>query len=83
VNQKQIRDNCYDCGNRKKLYIDGGQFATDYCRAAHQECSKIKLCDPAVRIPKDPAAPKKKEGVTLHEADFPLPEDTIPVEDGE
>jgi len=80
MNQKEIRDICYPCGNRRNLYVENGEFSTDYCRAAHQECSKIKVCDPTLRIPKDKSVPRKKEPVTLHEADFPLPEDTVPRE---
>jgi predicted nucleic acid-binding Zn-ribbon protein len=78
MNQKEIRDTCYKCGNRRKMYLDGAEFASDYCRAAMQECSKIKTCDPSMRIPKVGSEHRHVEPITTHEAEFPAPEDTIP-----
>lgn len=52
MNQREIRENCYKCGNRSLVLMKPAPFATDFCDHAQMECSKIRYCDPMTRIPK-------------------------------
>ena len=49
MHPKEIREHCYPCGNRILKAVEGAPLPTDWCNAAHQECSKIKICDPSTR----------------------------------
>lgn len=71
----EIRRICHACGHRRLKYMEEGQFPTDYCRAAHQECSKILSCDPTMRVPKGHGGPRKREEITGREAEFPVPDE--------
>ena len=52
MNQKQIREHCYACGNRCLLHPKDGGMPTDYCDKAQLDCSQIVFCHPSVRTPK-------------------------------
>jgi hypothetical protein len=60
MNRKEIRDNCYQCGNRCLMLIEPAPIATDYCELAQLDCSMILVCDPTCRIPKTKRVQSKK-----------------------
>jgi hypothetical protein len=51
MHNREIKENCYHCGHRTLKGV-GQELRTDFCRAANEECSKVKTCDPAMCIPK-------------------------------
>jgi hypothetical protein len=62
MNAKEIRDNCYLCGHRCLMLMNDATMNTDYCDhpESQMECSKIRYCDPSMRIPKKKQVRKKK-----------------------
>ena len=60
MNRKEIKENCYKCGNRSCVLIDPAPLPTDYCDLAQLDCSMILICDPTCRIPKTKQTKYKK-----------------------
>ena len=52
MNQREIRENCYECGHRCLLLMKPATMPTDFCDAADMECSLVTYCDLSMRVPK-------------------------------
>lgn len=76
---KEIRDACYRCGHRVLKGV-GLELRTDFCTQADQDCSKVKSCDPGMRIPvKHHPKPQLDDFVTPEEP-APDPDEEAPGE---